>query len=144
MPTGTRGRPLSAPSRRSRRVAPALAVALLALGAAGACGDGGRRTVPSELHGTWRTEQEPYRKRYLEIHADRLVLGVAAREQLELETLEVLRVHRDAEPDGRSVFRLRYSAPQGYEDTMVLRYRAEPEPALRIAHRDGLWRREAP
>lgn len=123
----------------------ALALGLLAVCAAAACGDDGPQRIPTELRGTWRGEQAPYQKRYLEVRADRLILGVAAESQdLELETLEVLSVHPEEGTEEGRAFRIRFRAPQGYEDHMVLRYRAAPEPALRLGRRDAVWRRTLP
>lgn len=146
MASRTRGLPRPSSSDTGVRSAiPALALALLGLCGAAACGDEGLRRVPAELRGTWRGEQPPYQKRYLEVHADRLILGVASEGQdLELETLEVLAVHPDEGPEGERVFRIGFRAPQGYEDRMVLRYRAAPEPALRLDRRDAVWRRTTP
>jgi hypothetical protein len=115
-----------------------VALGLLAL----ACG-GPRRLehVPGELIGLWKTSAPRYAQHFLRIEPGFFVLGVAG---MDLDRLRVDAVDEDEDGDGHRVYRLHYTADEGYADALVLTYvinthGTASRRALRIGSRPDLW-----
>lgn len=122
----------------SRLGLPVCCVALLAW----AVGCGGARPlddVPERLLGTWKTEGTRYANRALEIRAAELVIWVKGHE-LDRFPVEAI----DVSSDGATpVYRLHYTADEGYADFMAFAYHDRSPPALYVGEVPFPWHRVA-
>lgn len=107
-----------------------------------AVGCGGPRAldeVPEHLLGSWKTQGTRYDNRMLEIGAAEIVVWVKGHE---LDRFEVEAI--DVSSDGDTpVYRLHYTADEGYTDFMAIAYHARSPPTLWVGEIPFPWRRVA-
>lgn len=110
---------------------------MLLLGLAACGGPRPLDEVPEHLLGTWKTEGSRYSNRFLEVGPQQLVLGV---KNLELDRFDIEAIDVSVEGDV-PVYRLHYTADEGYEDFLALAYHDLEPPALYVGEIPFQWRR---
>lgn len=78
--------------------------------------------VPPELIGVWRTNSGRHAASYLDIREREFVLGI---KHLTLDQLSIESIDVKTTPKGQNIYRLNYTAAEGYPETLVLRVRAD-------------------
>jgi len=95
-------------------------------------------TPPSDLLGVWRTSDENFNDRYLEITPDTLIFGVGEGQKM---VNAISSVSSERESQGIR-YTFHYLDQEGEKWTLSLLYNSEDGGTIVIQNRDGVWMKE--
>jgi hypothetical protein len=91
--------------------------------------------MPAELLGLWKTAAPRHSDNFLEIRPYSLMLGVAG---MELDVLELERIEHERDPWGNDIYRLHYTAEEGYDDVLAVT-KLRNSRGIRVGAGEGTW-----